>query len=977
MSQPFRLATGGRIDRNRTLTFHFDGRAYSAHPGDTLSSALLANGVRIVARGPYTGRPRGTYGIGAEEPNAFVQVDSGPGEPMVRATQLEVYDGLVARSLAGKGELRGEPDGSRYDKTWAHCDVLVVGAGPAGLAAAHAAAATGARVILADERAELGGELLAGRARLDGRPAMDWVADVHARLTGLPDVRVLTRTAVTGAYDGTFLVAVQRRTEHLGPAAPTHVARQRLWHIRARRVVLATGAHERPILFPDNDRPGVMLAAAAAGYAWRYGVLPGRRAVVVGTHDGALWAAVDLADAGVELAAVLDVRPGAAPHAPRERGVVDAAGYGGGGRAHGALGDRGAGRDVEGQAHRALRDRAVVVAACHGVVGTDADADGVLTAVWVAPLDGAGEARRVPCDLLAVSGGWNPAVHLYSQAGGRPRWSPDHAAFVPGDPLPAIACVGAAAGTFDLADALAEGAEAGWQAAAATHGGSGEEPLPPATDSVAGAGAPAACWVTGPADERADTIFVDLQRDATLSDVRRAVGAGMRASEHVKRFTTAGTAADQGRTTGVTTVGVLAGLLGLPVGAVGTTTYRPPYAPISFALLAGRDRGRLLDPERRTPMHERHEAAGAAFEDVGQWKRPWYYPRPGENMDQAVERECRAAREGVAMMDVSTLGKIELRGPDVGEFLDRIYTNRFSTLRVGQCRYGVMCHADGMVFDDGVTARIADDHYHLTTTTGNAAAVLDWLEEWLQTEWPDLRVTATSVTDQWAAVAVVGPGSREVLSRLAPSLDVSAEGFPFLTIRDATVAGIPARVFRISFTGELSYEINVPAWYGQALWDAVAAAGATPYGTETMHVLRAEKGFIVVGQDTDGTVTPHDAGLGWAVSTAKHFVGQRSLTRPDTARADRKRLVGLLPVDPSLVLAEGAQLVIDAGAPMLGHVTSSYHSAALGRSFALALVAGGLTRRGETLYAVDAGRAEPVVVTEPVFYDAEGARRDG
>ncbi|GIF62559.1 sarcosine oxidase subunit alpha [Asanoa ishikariensis] len=942
MSQAFRRAAGGRIDRSRTLNFHFDGRAFEAHPGDTLSSALLAHGVRVVARGPYTGRPRGTYGIGAEEPNAFVQVDSGPGEPMVRATTLEVYDGLVARSLAGRGELSDEPDHSRYDKTWAHCDVLVVGAGPAGLAAAHAAAVTGARVILADERPEPGGELLAGRAHLDGRPAMDWVRDVHARLTGLPEVRVLTRTTVTGFYDGNFLVAVQRRTDHLGADAPAHVARQRLWHIRAARVVLATGAHERPILFPDNDRPGIMLAAAAAGYAWRYGVLPGRRAVVAGAHDGALWAAVDLFDAGVELAAVLDVR-----------------------------------RLPEGQVHRALRDRGVAVSAGHGVVGTDADADGVLEAAWVAPVDGS--PRRVPCDLVATSGGWNPAVHLYSQAGGRPLWSADHAAFVPGDPVPAVSCVGAAAGTFGLADALAEGAEAGWQAGAGTHGGGGEEPLPPATDSVADAGAPAACWLTS--DLRPDTVFVDLQRDATLHDVRRAVGAGMTSSEHVKRYTTAGTAADQGRTTGVTTVGVLAGLLGLPVGAVGTTTYRPPYTPISFGLLAGRDRGRLLDPERRTPMHERHEAADAVFENVGQWKRPWYYPRPGEDLDRAVERECRAAREGVAMMDVSTLGKISLSGPDVGEFLDRIYTNRFSTLKVGQCRYGVMCLADGMVFDDGVTARIAPDRWHLTTTTGNAAAVLDWLEEWLQTEWPSLRVSATSVTDQWAAVAVVGPGSREVLRRLAPSLDVSAPAFPFLSVRDATVAGIPARVFRISFTGELSYEINVPAWHGLALWDALLAQGITPYGTETMHVLRAEKGFIVAGQDTDGTVTPHDAGLGWAVSTAKHFIGSRSLARADTARADRKRLVGLLPADPSVVLAEGAQLVVDADAPtpvpMLGHVTSSYRSAALGRSFALALVAGGLTLRGETLYAVDAGRAQPVVVTEPVFYDPEGARRDG
>jgi sarcosine oxidase subunit alpha len=952
LSQPFRRATGGRIDRGRSVTFHFDGRGYAAHPGDTLASALLAHGVRIVAHGPYTGRPRGVYGIGAEEPNAFVQVDSGPGEPMVRATQLEVYDGLVASSLAGKGRLDSEPDRSRYDKTWAHCDVLVVGGGPAGLAAAHAASVSGARVILADERPELGGDLLGSRSAIDGAAAGEWVAGMRARLTGLPDVRLLTRTTVTGWYDHNLLVAVQRRTDHMGLAAPAHVARQRLWHIRAGRVVLATGATERPILFADNDRPGIMLAGAAAGYAWRYGVLPGRRAVVFGADDGALRAAVNLVDAGVELAGVLDARPTPAIDPPA-----------------------------------ALAARGIAVQAGHGVVGTDAGADGVLAAVWVAPVDAggaaAGAARRVHCDLLAVSGGWNPALHLYSQSGGRPRWSADRAAFVPGDPVPALVPAGAAAGTFDLAGALAEGTEAGWRAAADSYGGPGERPSPPVADPAVRAAAPAACWLTAGDDER--RIFVDLQRDVTLHDMRRAVGAGMRASEHVKRYTTAGTSADQGRATGVTTVGVLAGLLGLPVGEVGTTTYRPPYAPISFALLAGRDRGRLLDPQRRTPMQDWHEANGAVFEDVGQWRRPWYYPRPGEGRQQAVQRECRAARQGVAMMDVSTLGKIDLRGPDVGEFLDRIYTNRFSTLRVGQCRYGVMCRADGMVFDDGVTARVAPDRYHMTTTTSNAAAVLDWLEEWLQTEWPDLRVQVTSVTDQWAAVAVVGPGSREVMRLLAPSLDVSAEAFGFMTVRDATLAGIPARVFRVSFTGELSYEINVPAWYGLALWEAVAQAGRaqgiTPYGTETMHVLRAEKGFIVAGQDTDGTVTPHDAGLGWAVSTLKHFVGERSLTRTDTARADRQRLVGLLPADPEAVLAEGAQLVVDPGAappvPMVGHVTSSYRSAALERTFALALVEAGRSRIGQTVHVPVGDAVVPALVAEPVVFDPEGARRDG
>jgi sarcosine oxidase, subunit alpha len=885
MSGPFRMAEGGLIDRSRTVTVTFDGVPYAAHPGDTLASALLAHGVRTVARGPYTGRPRGVYGAGAEEPNAFVQVESGAGEPMVRATQIEVYDGLRATSLAGKGRLIDRPDTARYDKTHAHCDVLVVGGGRSGVAAAQEAAAAGARVILAESRPTLA-----------------------AGLPDLPELTVLTRTTVTGYYDHGYVVAVERRTDHLGDRAPAHLSRQRLWHIRAGRIVLATGALERPILFEDNDRPGVMLAGAAAAYPARYGVLPGRRAVVFGCHDGALQAALDLYDSGVALAAVLDARPGPSP------------------------------------LHARLHIRGIEVLPGHAVFGTSGNAAGVLDGARIAPLEHPDAITHINCDLLAVSGGWNPNLHLFSQAGGRTRWSPHSAAFVPDPAAPAPRChltlTGSASGDLD-----------------------------------ARAASRSAFWAVDGDDSR---VFVDLGRDGTLRDLRQAVGAGMTAGEHVKRYTTIGTGPDQGATSGVATAGLLAEALGLPMGEAGTTTYRPPYAPISFALLAGRDRGELMDPARRTPMHTWHEAHGALFEDVGQWKRPWYYPHAGESMADAVLRECRAAREGVAVLDASTLGKIDVQGPDAAVLLDRIYTNSFSTLGVGRCRYGVMCGVDGMVFDDGVTARLGPDRFHLTTTTGNAARVLDWLEEWLQTEWPELRVRCTSVTDQWSTVAVAGPRSREVLAAVAPGLDL--DDFPFLSVRSANVAGVDARVFRISFTGELSYEINVPSWYGLQVWEAVLDAGApfgiTPYGTETMHVLRAEKGFIVAGQDTDGTVTPADAGLGWAVSRSKDFVGRRSLRRPDTLRADRKQLVGLRPAEPGVVLAEGAQLVADpAGTAMLGHVTSSY----LGTvgSFALALVAGGPARQGETLYAVHGGRADPVVVTDPVFYDKEGARRDG
>ncbi len=708
-------------------------------------------------------------------------------------------------------------------------------------------------------------------------------------------------------------------------------------------MVLATGAHERPIVFTDNDRPGVMLASAARTYANRYGVRPGRRAVVFTTNDTAYPAALDLVDAGVEVAALVDIRPWPAS----------------------AWTNR-------------LTERGVRILRGHTVFGTDAAPGGVLDCVLVGDRRG-DSAEAFECDLLAVSGGWNPAVHLFSQSQGRLRYDAGPAAFVPDVSAQAERSAGAANGEFGLSAAISSGLRVGADAAIRC----GYTPVdgfrvpddPAPVDEP-----PEACWLVPAREPDADRRqFVDLQRDVTVYDLARAVGAGMRSVEHVKRYTTAGTGNDQGKTSGAVTVGVLSTLLGQPPGQTGTTTFRPPYVPVAFGLLAGRDRGPLSDPVRVTPMHDWHVAAGAVFEDVGQWKRPWYFPRPGEDMAAAVYRECAAVRGGVGALDATTLGKIDIQGPDAAEFLDRVYTGMFSSLPVGSCRYGVMCTADGMVFDDGVTTRLGPEHFLMTTTTGNAAAVLDWLEEWSQTEWPDLRVRCTSVTDHWATVAIAGPGSRAVLAGLAPDLAVDNGAFPFMTVREAVVGGVPARVFRISFSGELAYEVNVPAWYGLALWEAVLAAGATPYGTETMHVLRAEKGYVIVGQETDGTVTPQDLGL--PVSRRKpDFVGMRSHRRADSARTDRKRLVGLLPEDPDEVLPEGAQLVAAPGTPpvpMLGHVTSSYHSAALGRSFALALVAGGTDLIGQKLYAPLVDRMVPATVTEPVFYDPEGARRDG
>ncbi|WP_240529621.1 2Fe-2S iron-sulfur cluster-binding protein [Streptomyces mangrovisoli] len=940
-TQPFRLPTGGRIRRDTLLTFTFDGTEYQGHPGDTLASALLANGVIQAATSIKYGRPRGIFSAGTEEPNALVQIEAPFPEPMLPATTVELHDGLVARGLPGQGRLATAPDPARYDAVHAHCDLLVVGAGPAGLAAAAAAAATGARVVLADERPEPGGSLL------DTGEHLDWVADTAARLDAAPEVRVLRRTTVFGHYDDNHLVAVERRTAHLGADAPAQVSRERVWRIRARRVVLATGAHERSLAFGDNDRPGIMLAASARAYLHRYAVLPGREAVVVTTGDSAYAAALDLAAAGVRVVAIADLRPEPGEWADRAR----AAG--------------------------------LTVLTGHTVTGTRGAAR--LTAVTLAPRQHLTAESEFAADLLLVSGGWNPAAHLYGQAGGTLRHDEAIGAFVPGGCRQRVEVAGSANGAFGLADVLAQGAAAGARATEAEGHPAAHPPVLPAVPAAPRTTAPAHVFAV-PAVGDAPR-FVDLQRDVTVDDLARATGAGLRSVEHAKRYTTAGTASDQGRTGGVLTSGVVAELLGVDIGELGLPTFRPPYSPVSFAALAGRDRGPLHDPVRRTALHERHVEHGARFENVGQWKRPWYYPRDGEDKAAAVARECRAARERVALMDASTLGKIDVQGPDAALFLDRLYTNMISTLKPGMIRYGVMCRLDGMVFDDGTVLRLTPDRFLLTTTTGNAAAVLDWMEEWLQTEWPELRVRCTSVTEHWATVALVGPRSRDVLAALAPRLAVTNADFPFMAWRDSTVAGIEARVCRISFSGELAYEINVSPWYAVPLWESLLSAGApygiTPYGTETMHVLRAEKGYPIIGQDTDGTVTPQDLGMGWAVSRKKaDFIGKRSHARADTARADRKHLVALLPEDPSALLPEGTQLVAARElpappVPMLGHVTSSYRSAALGRTFALALVKSGRDRVGDRLYAPVGGRMLPVTVAAPVLYDPEGARRDG
>ena len=992
MSQPFRLSHGGRIDRDAPLQFTFDGRPIDAYRGDTVASALLANGVTLVGRSFKYHRPRGIVSAGAEDPNAFVQLghgartlpnrlatvsaaSSGLKVRHVNAWPTLEFDvmsavGLVApfipagfyyktlmwprrfwplyehflRHAAGLGHAPDAPDPDRYDHVHAHCDVLVIGAGPAGLAAARAAAHAGARVILADEQLELGGSLLASPARRR-RPAWTRMGrrNVASELAAMSSVTLLPNTTAFGLYESNLVLLAERLiTDQPDDAGSESGAR--VWRVLPKQIVLATGAHERPLLFANNDRPGVMLAGAISTYIHRYAVAPGSRAVLFTNNDSAYRTALDLADAGVAVAAIADVR-----------------------------------RDTDGDLPAEARAQGIPVRL--GSVVRHAHGGRRVAAAELCSLDGA-PLGTVECDLLGVSGGFAPALHLHAQAKGPTEWDPALAAFAP-QPGNGIHPAGAVAGELELAAALRQGTQAG-SAAAAAAGCSNDNKgaAPRASDS---AQAPIQPYWLPPGDlARAKPQFVDLHEDVTLDDLRLSLREGYESIEHIKRYTTLGMGPDQGKLSNPLATGVIAQLLDRDPASVGTPRHRPAYSPVSIGAIAGRHIGSLADPVRVTPMQEWHEAAGARFENVGQWRRAWYYPQPGESMHQAVARECLAVRHRVGILDYSTLGKIEVTGPDAGEFLDRVYTNSWKRLRPGRCRYGLMLGEDGMIFDDGVTARLDHQRYLMFTSTSNAAPVLAWLEQWLQTEWPDLRVYLTSVSEHWSNIALAGPRSRKVLAAAGTDIPLARDDFPFMTFREGHVAGVPARVFRISFSGELSYEINVAADRARHVWEALVDAGRpfgiTPYGTETMHVLRAEKGFIIVGQETDGSVTPGDVGLGRLLSRRKDFLGKRSLNRPDTRRLDRKKLIGLLSDDPAQVLPEGGAVVDIPGferpLPMRGHVTSSYYSPTLGRSIALAMVAGG-AGHGERLYVatLDDDRWLPARSCHPVFYDPHGARQ--
>ena len=985
MSGALRIAGKGRLTPARTIRFSFDGKSYTALEGDTLASALLANGVHLVGRSYKYHRPRGFLTAGSEEPNALFDIarDSARRQPNVRGTVQEVFDGMKAssqnrwpslsfdagavndflspffiagfyyktfmwpriawhrlyepliRRAAGLGEAPTEDDPDTYACRYIHCDVLVVGAGIAGLTAALSAARAGKDVILCDEKPEPGGALqYESGTTVDGKQGYEWALAAVEELKGMDNVRVLPRTTAFGYYNHNFVALGERLTDHL-PNARANGPRERLWQVRAGEVILATGAIERPMVFPQNDRPGIMLASAARSYLNHYGVAVGRRIGVFCAHDSAYEAAFDLKRAGVDVPVIVDSRM-----------------------------EAGAGLEEE------ARALGIKILANNTVVGTKGRLR--VSSMKVKDKD-SGKTRSFDVDALITSAGWTPSVHLFSQARGKLVFDADEQRFVPGTHAQNSVCVGACNGTDAIHAIIGEAAAAG----------GGLADIAAENDRA---------WTGGMLgeDESADSharAFIDYQHDVCAKDIRQAVHEGMASIEHIKRFTTNGMASDQGKLSNMHGLAIAAEMLDRPIPQVGLTTFRQPFTPVTFGTLIGHSRGALFDPARKTPIHEWAEGEGAAFEDVGNWKRAWYFPRPGETKHDAVNRECRTVREAAGVFDASTLGKIEVVGPDAEAFMNLMYSNAWSTLKPGKCRYGLMLREDGYIYDDGVVGRLSVDRFHVTTTTGGAPRVLNLMEDYLQTEFPHLNVWLTSTTEQWAVIAVQGPKAREIIEPFVEGVDISADAFPHMSLAECTVCGVPARLFRVSFTGELGFEINVPADYGLSVWKTVFERaerfGACAYGTETMHVLRAEKGYIVVGQDTDGTVTPFDAGMGWAVSKKKtDFVGIRGLKRPDLVAEDRKQLVGLMVKNnPRLVLEEGAQIVADPNAakpvPMLGHVTSAYWSEALQSGIAMAVVKNGHALKGQTLYVPMPNRNIAVEVVDTVFYDKEGARIHG
>ncbi len=994
----YRVKKTDYVDQMNRISFKFDGKTYFGFKGDTLASALLSNGIHLVGRSFKYHRPRGIMTCGSEEPNAICQInpDTDLTEPNVRATEIELYEGLEAssqncwpnvnfdigginnfispfipagfyyktfmwpksfwksiyepliRKSAGLGKSPTLPDPDLYDHKHIHCDVLVIGGGISGIIAAKIAAKNGSNTILIDDKNTLGGSTIFQNNenfKINDEISKDWLLKEIKELKKLKNLIIKTRTSVAAYHSYNYLLAKENLTDHLSKNNKTSSIRQRLWKIRSNKVIIATGAIERPLVFNNNDRPGIFLAHSVNKYLNFYGVICGENNFVFTNNDSAYETALSLFEKGIQIK-IIDIRKKTNSKIVKQveklgidiywnSTVTDTFGY------------------------RKLNSIEIM--------SLSEDGSNVI-----------GEKIKVKCDCLAISGGWTPMVHMHTQSGGKLNFRKSDQVFLPNDLDSDHTSVGACNGDFEL-DEIIKNTNEKVKSLLNLKETEFEKTYASCNKELDKRN----IWLLPNKIALGKTkSFIDFQNDSTAKDIKLALREGFRSIEHVKRYTTTGMATDQGKLSNMHALGIIAETAGVKMGTLGTTTFRPPFTPLTFGAIVGRNVGQFFDITRITPIHQWHIKNNAEFENVGQWKRPWYYPKENENMHQAVQRESKSARDSAGILDASTLGKIDIQGSDASEFLNRVYTNAWSKLAIGKCRYGLMLNEDGMVYDDGVTTRLGENHFLMTTTTGGAANVLSKLEDYLQTEWPELDVFLTSVTDQYSTASICGPNSKKILMKLFPSVNFNDDDFPHMSFKNSTINNINCRIMRISFTGELSYEINIETKYGKSLWEKCIDAGKdfniTPYGTETMHLLRAEKGFIIVGQDTDGTMTPIDLQMDWIVSKKKYdFIGKRSLYRSDTIREDRKQLVGLLTEDPKEILEEGAQIVSDISkkpVEMLGHVTSSYFSPNLNKSIALAVVRNGKKMKGQKLIVPMENKNINVIVSDSIFLDKENKR---
>ena len=998
MSDNLRTSASKFIDQTTRVSFKFDGKTYFGFKGDTLASALLANNVHLVGRSFKYHRPRGIMTSGSEEPNAIVQINknSSVTEPNVRATEVEIYDGLEAssqncwpsvnfdigginnflspllpagfyyktfmwpasfwekyeyfiRKSAGLGQSPTEPDPDIYDHNYVHCDVLVIGGGISGIMAAKISAENNFKTLLLEEGPNLGGTTIYQKNdyfKINDQYSSDWLEKEIEQIKNLKNLEIKTRTSVAAYHGYNYLLARENLTDHLPLEKKQNTIRQRLLKIRAKKVITATGSIERPLIFDNNDRPGIMLSSAIKKYADFYGVACGKENVLFTNNDTAYETAISLNNKGIKINAIIDIREQNKSDLTNEINKAGIKIY----NSYTVINTKG---------YKKINKITIMKLSKDGKTVTDSKID-------------------INCDCLGVSGGWTPAVHLFTQSGGKLKFDDNDNIFIPNKYPSDQLSIGSCNGNLELEDIISN-INVSLKNFLKIDKTNFENLKINSSKSISKRN----IWLL-PSNKTVSKTkaFVDFQNDATAKDIKLALREGFRSIEHVKRYTTTGMGTDQGKLGNMNALGIISDTSNVKMSDLGTTTFRPPYTPLTFGTIVGRNVGEFFDAFRKTPMHDWHVQHKAKFENVGQWKRAWYYPKGNENMHDAVQRESKAAREGAGILDASTLGKIDIQGSDASEFLNRVYTNAWSKLAVGKCRYGLMLNEDGMVYDDGVTTRLSENHYIMTTTTGGAANVLGKLEDYLQTEWPELDVYLTSVTDHYATASVCGPNSKKIISKIIPDLDLSDENFPHMSFKNAKIGNIKCRVMRISFTGEQSYEINIQANYGKSLWEKCMDAGnefnITPYGTETMHLLRAEKGFIIVGQDTDATLTPIDLQMDWIVSKKKYdFIGKRSLYRSDTIRDDRKQLVGILTDDPNEVLEEGAQIVADTSkkpVEMLGHITSSYFSPNLNKSIALGVVKGGKNMMGQKLFIPMKDKIINVKIADPVFLDKENKR---